>query len=172
MVDGDLAPTLSAAQNYSDSRDDKVELAAGNLAHALSKLLFIGCDEKGNVSYGVLGKTRHARAQNHVPGRVPPLQIASQRNTDCADSAGIDGIALNDQHWTPVARSRRNWLAQICPPDLTLCDHHSVRLMTRRAAPTRKASNSPSPTSPITRFICSVTRSAAWWPTNSVNARL
>jgi hypothetical protein len=140
--------SLSSTQNHIDSRDDKIDLTTGDFADPLCKLLLIECDDKRNVCDGVLWKTRYARAQNHVPWRAAPLQVARQRDTYCGtDAAGIDGIALNDQHWAPVTRSGPDRLAQIRPPNLTLRDHHSVRLNTRRAASARKASGLPSPMS-------------------------
>ena len=124
---------MSAAQNHVDSRDNEIDLSAGNLANPLRKLLLIERDDERNIGDGVLGKTGHACAQNHISRRVAPLQVTCERNTYYGpDATGIYGIALNDQHGTSIAGSRPYRLAQIRPPDLTVVRKN---LVTYRRAP-------------------------------------
>jgi hypothetical protein len=162
----------SATQNHVDSCNNEIELTARNLTHPLCKLLLVERDNKRNVGDGVLWKTGYACGQDEISWRVTPLEITCERDThNGPDATGIHGVALNDQHGTPIARSGPYRLHQIGPPDLTLRYHQSVRLNTRRAASARNTSGSCTPTSATTRFMRSVTRSGAWWPTNSVSAR-
>jgi hypothetical protein len=97
---------VSSTKNHIDSGDNEIDLTARDLAHPLCKLLLIERDDERNVCYRVPRKTRHSCAQNHVSRRLTPLQVACERNTyHGPDATGIDGIALNDQHGTPIARS-------------------------------------------------------------------
>jgi hypothetical protein len=88
---------VSATQNDIDSRDNEIDLAAGDLANPLRKLLLIERDDERNIGDGVPRKARYACAQNHIAGGLTPLQVTRERNTyHGSDATGVDGIALND----------------------------------------------------------------------------
>ncbi len=62
----------SATPNHVDSRDNEIDLSAGDLANPLRKLLLIERDDERNIGDRVLPKDRLcARAEARFPARRP-----------------------------------------------------------------------------------------------------
>ncbi len=95
------------------------------MARSFREELPVESDDLRDVRDGVFGQSSRTRSQQHVPRRVGESKVARQWDDyNRGDSAAIEGVALDDEHWPPKPRARSRRLGQVCPEDIPLGDNH------------------------------------------------
>jgi hypothetical protein len=160
------------AENDVNGGEYQVELRAGQLSYSLRENASVQRHDLGRIRHGVSRKPRSACSEKDAPRRIPPAEVARQRNADDrAEAASVERIALNDHDRTAEPRRGPGWRWQIGPPHVAPGNHQSLRSSVSRAAAAAKAS-CDSPTASQTRSIAAVTSSGACLATYSRTARL
>lgn len=138
------AEVSRAMRDDIDPGKDGREPCARYFANAPSKNLSVERDDLGNVGYGRLCEAGISRGEEHVPGRLGPLDLRSERHADHGrESASVQRVRLNDEHRSAKTRPRANGVTEGRPPNFPLSDHHSEPFRTLRAAPWKCGSGSP-----------------------------
>jgi hypothetical protein len=117
------------------------ELLVGELTDFLDQHRPIQCHDLRDIGHRSPRKASDLCTENHVTWGIAPLEAARQRNADdSGDAASVESVPLNDDDGPTKAGSGADGLADVGPPDLTLCNYQSARYITRRAALATKAS--------------------------------
>jgi hypothetical protein len=124
-----------APENYIDAREHSCQACPWDLSNAALKDLPIKRNDLGDVGNRRLGKAGLSRGEKDVASGARPLDLGSKWDTDDGGQrAAVQGVTLDDEHWSAKARARSDGLPEVGPPDLTLTDHHSELSRTLRAA--------------------------------------
>jgi hypothetical protein len=125
----------SAAKNSVDSREQQVDFRACKFANTLYEICLIEREHLRYICHRIPGKPCRSCCQDSIAGRIRPDHVAGEGHAhDCCYFASVHGVTLHHHDWSTESGRRPVRKTEICPPHLTLRDHHSVFSRRRRAA--------------------------------------
>ena len=74
--------------------------ALEEFAGAIGKYPPVQRHDLRDVGNGLFGQAGLAGSEPDIARRIRPAKVAGQRHADgCAQSAAVEGVTLNDDHW-------------------------------------------------------------------------
>jgi hypothetical protein len=150
---------ILSAENNVYPGENQPKLRPRQPPDPIGKQRLVQGHDLGNVCNRILGEAGNTGRKQYISWGISPFDIACKGNTDNRTySASVKRVSLNNHNRPAKSRARARRIRKICPPNISLRDHHSICSRMRRDAAETNGSDSI-PSSAQTLSIASVTRS-------------
>ena len=114
-------------ENEVDPSQDETEGAGRHLTDPPREQAPVDRDDLGYVRHRILRQSGHPMSQKHVARGVGQTEVARERHhDDCADTASVECVSLDDENGPSQTRTGADGSWQIRPEDVSLGDYHSL----------------------------------------------